>query len=70
MKFGFVLRALILAIAANQTANAATLSPADFDLISVAPRSPTVKPLLMPIPAKGQDKQLASKGVRTSEAGR
>ena len=70
MKFWFVLGALISALAATETANAAPLSYADFDLISVVPRSPSVKPLVMPIPAKEPDKQLASKGVRPSEAGR
>jgi hypothetical protein len=70
MKFWFTLGALILALIADQPANAATLSPADFDLISVVPRSPNVKPLVMPIPAKEPDKPLASKGVRTSEVDR
>jgi hypothetical protein len=70
MKFWFVLGALISALVANQTAKAAPLSYADFDLISVVPRSPSVKPLLMPIPAKEPNKRLASKGVRPSEAGR
>jgi len=70
MKFWFVLGALISALAANQTANAAPLSYADFDLISVVPRSPSVKPLVMSIPAKEPNKQLALKGARPSEAGR
>jgi hypothetical protein len=70
MKFWFVLGALISAFAATETASAAPLSYADFDLISVVPRSPSVKPLVMAIPAKEPAKQLASKGVRPSEAGR
>jgi hypothetical protein len=46
------------------------LSYADFDLISVVPRSPSVKPVLMPIPAREPAKQLTSKGGRPTEAGR
>ena len=61
---------LILALAAPLAANAATSPYADFDIISVVPRSPSVKPLVMPIPAKEPNRQLASKGARPSEAGR
>lgn len=70
MKFLFASGIVVLALAAQQTADAATLSYSDFDLISVVPRSPSVKPLVMAIPAKQPNKQLASKDVRPSEAGR
>lgn len=56
---------ILLAVAAHQPAEAATLTYSDFDLISVVPRSPSVKPLVMPIPAKDPNKQLASKRAKT-----
>ena len=59
----------LLALAVHQPTNAAIL-PADFDLISVVPRSPSVKPLLMPVVAREPSKQLASKGTRPAETGR
>ena len=43
---------------------AAEATPSDysgFEVISVVPRSPSVKPLVMPIPAKEPNKQLALK---------
>jgi hypothetical protein len=50
---------------------AAEAAPSDyFDIVSVVPRSPSVKPLVMAIPAKEPSKQLASKDVRPHEAGR
>ena len=52
MKFLPALGIVMLASAAYQTAEAATPSYSDFDVISVVPRSPSVKPLVMPIPAK------------------
>jgi hypothetical protein len=70
MKFLVALGTLMLASAAHQTADAATSPYSDFDVISVVPRNPNIKPLVMPIPANAPDKQLASKGARPSEAGR
>jgi len=70
MKVFWALGILVVASAACGAADAATLSYADFDLISVVPRSPSVKPVLMPIPAREPAKQLASKGGRSTEAGR
>ena len=37
-----------VALAACQAAMAAPITPADFDLVSVVPRSPSVKPVVMP----------------------
>lgn len=56
---------ILLAVAAHQPTEAATLAYSDFDLISVVPRSPSVKPLVMPIPAKEPDSRLASKRGKT-----
>jgi len=70
MKVFWAVGVFVLASGACGAAEAATLSYADFDLISVVPRSPAVKPLVMPIPAKELNKQLASKGVKSSEASR
>lgn len=53
MKLLFALTTLISALAAYQPAEAATSPYSDFEVISVVPRSPSVKPLVMPIPAKG-----------------
>ena len=69
MKFSFAVGILVLALAAQQTADAATWRYSDFELISVVPRSPSVKPLVMPISAK-ELSQLESKAARPSEAGR
>ena len=55
------------------TSGACGAAPSDYSdivVVSVVPRSPSVKPLVMPIPAKEPNKQLASKGVGPSEAGR
>lgn len=61
MKLLFALGALMMAPATFQ---AAAPSPyADFDIVSVVPRSPNVKPQLMPIPAREAGKQLAPKGT-------
>ncbi len=70
MKVFWALGIMAFASGACGAADAATSPYSDFDLISVVPRSPSVKPLVMPIPAKEPNKQLASKGVRPSEAGR
>jgi hypothetical protein len=56
---------ILLAAAAYQTTGAATLAYSDFDLISVVPRSPSVKPQVMAIPAKEPNKQFASKRAKT-----
>jgi hypothetical protein len=70
MKFWFALGILILASAMYQTADAATSPYSEFDLISVVPRSPNVKPQVMPISAKDMNERLASKDARLSKAGR
>jgi len=70
MKPWLALGTLISALAMYQTADAATLRYSDFDLISVVPRSPSIKPLVMPIPARELNKRLASEGVKISRTGR
>jgi hypothetical protein len=70
MRVFWALGILVMASCACGPAGAAQLDYSDFDLISVVPRSPSVKPLVMAIPAKEPNKQLASKVVRLSEAGR
>jgi hypothetical protein len=70
MKVFWALGIMAFASSACGVADAATTSYSDFEVISVVPRSPSVKPLVMPIPAKEPNKQLASKGVGPSEAGR
>jgi len=62
--------ALAIMAFASGACSAAPSDYSDFEVISVVPRSPSVKPLVMPIPAKEPNKQLASKGVRPSEASR
>jgi hypothetical protein len=59
----------MLALAVYQPAGAATSPYTDFELISVVPRSPSVKPQLMPIPARTPD-QLNSKDAKSSGTGR
>ena len=66
MKLVWALGTFMLAVAAHQTADAATSPNDDFDVISVVPRSASVKPLVMPIPAKASNKQLASKGRKAA----
>lgn len=63
MRFLIASGILVMALAAQQSASAATLSYADFDLISVVPRSPSGKPELMPIPAR-EPNQVASKTIK------
>ena len=70
MKVFWALGIMAFASGAWGAANAATPPYSDFEVISVVPRSPSVKPLVMPIPAKEANKYLASKGARPSEAGR
>lgn len=60
----FMLGVVMWAAAAAQ-ANAATLPYGDFDVISVVPRSASVKPLIMPISVKDLNR-LASKGAKAT----
>ena len=69
MKFLSGLGTLMLALAVYQPTVVATSPYADFDLISVVPRNPSVKPQLMPIPAR-MPEQLVSKGAKPSGTGR
>jgi len=62
--------ALGILVMASGACAAAPSDYSDFEVISVVPRSPSVKPLVMAIPVKEPNKQLASKGARPSEAGR
>jgi hypothetical protein len=70
MKVFWALGIMAFASGACGAAEAAPSDYSDIIVVSVVPRSPTVKPLLMPIPAKEPNKQLASKGAGPSEAGR
>lgn len=70
MKVFWALGIMAFASGACGAAEPATSPYSDFEVISVVPRSPSVKPLVMPIPAKEPNKQLASKDARPSEAGR
>jgi hypothetical protein len=70
MKVFWALAIMAFASSACGGAEAAQADYSNIDIISVAPRSPSVKPLVMAIPAKEPNKQLASKGARPSEAGR
>ncbi|HEU0097029.1 MAG TPA: hypothetical protein VFQ52_11300 [Rhizomicrobium sp.] len=58
MKFVWVLSILALVLA-HQSAQGA-ITPNDFDVISVVPRSPSIKPMLMPI-TKQSGEDLAAK---------
>ena len=70
MKVFWALGIMAFASGACGAAGAAPSDYSDIVVVSVVPRSPSVKPLVMPIPAKEPNKQLASKDVRPSEAGR
>ena len=70
MKVFWALGILALASGACGAAEPAPSDYSDIVVVSVVPRSPSVKPLVMPIPVKEPNKQLASKGVGPSEAGR
>ena len=61
MKVFWALGIVAFASGACGAAKAAPSDYSDFEVISVVPRSPSVKPLVMPIPAKEPNKQLASK---------
>ena len=63
MKFVLVLSILALVLA-QQSAEAA-ITPNDFDLISVVPRSPSIKPVLMPITKKPAG-DLTAKAAKTA----
>lgn len=70
MRSLLALGTLVAALTVGQTAVAATAPVWDFELISVVPREPSVKPVVMPIPAREPNTQIASKGVRSADAGR
>jgi len=70
MKVFWALGIMAFASGACGAAEAAPSDYSDIVIVSVAPRSSSVKPLVMPIPAKEPNKQLASKSVGPSEAGR
>ena len=52
MKIFVALGIMALASAASGAANAAPSDYSDFDIVSVAPRSPDVRPFLMSAPAR------------------
>ena len=60
MKVFWALGILVLASGASVAAEAAPSDYSDIFVVSVVPRSPSVQPIVMSIPAKEQPKQAAS----------
>ena len=68
MKVSPILSLLILALTCH-AANAAALSPSnysDIDVVSVTPRSPDIKPFVMAILTKEQQRMVSAAGFKKS----
>lgn len=70
MKVFWALGILVLASGACGAAAAAPSDYSDIVVVSVVPRSPSVEPIIMSIPAKEQPKQAASLKPGASDAKR
>jgi hypothetical protein len=70
MRVFWALGILVLSSGACAAAETATFDYSDIMVISVVPRSPSVQPFVMSIPAKEQPKQTASLKPAASDAKR
>jgi hypothetical protein len=70
MKALLVLAIAILASTACDAANATQPIDTDFDVVSVVPRSPNVRPFVMSISAKDRHKRTARQQMRVLAANR